>query len=153
MFQQDQKGFFKSLEGNTVQEGAMPDMERFINFWGGIWEKQIMMPDMPWMDEVGRQLNEKINVANEFNIGNENITKEIMKRKSWTALGIDGIQKIWWKKLKPAQKAPVNAFSRLKANNNIIPVWWPTGRTVLIPKTKYLSDEKNYRPITCLNTS
>ena len=27
------------------------------------------------------------------------------------------------------------------------------GRTVLLPKTKNLSDEKNYRPIICLNTS
>ena len=35
----------------------------------------------------------------------------------------------------------------------MIPEWWPKGRTVLIPKTKSFSDEKNYRPITCLNTS
>ena len=35
----------------------------------------------------------------------------------------------------------------------MIPQWWPAGRTVLIPKTKELGDEKNYRPITCLNTS
>ena len=35
----------------------------------------------------------------------------------------------------------------------MIPEWWPSGGTVLFPKTKNLSDEKNYRPITCLNTS
>ena len=35
----------------------------------------------------------------------------------------------------------------------MIPIWWPTGRTVLLPKTKNLEDEKNYRPITCLNSS
>ena len=35
----------------------------------------------------------------------------------------------------------------------MIPEWWSSGRTVLLPKTKNLSDEKNYRPITCLNTS
>ena len=35
----------------------------------------------------------------------------------------------------------------------MIPEWWPSGRTVLLPKTKNLSDEKNYRPIKCLNTS
>ena len=38
-------------------------------------------------------------------------------------------------------------------DNSMIPVWWPAGRTVLLPKTKNLEDEKNYRPITCLNTS
>ena len=31
--------------------------------------------------------------------------------------------------------------------------WWPVGRTVLSPKSKELGAEKNYRPITCLNTS
>ena len=35
----------------------------------------------------------------------------------------------------------------------MIPIWWPTGRTVLLLKSKNLEDEKNYRSITCLNTS
>ena len=35
----------------------------------------------------------------------------------------------------------------------MIPESWPSGRTVLLPKTKNLGDEKNYHPITCLNTS
>ena len=35
----------------------------------------------------------------------------------------------------------------------MIPEWWPVGRAVLLPKMKNLSDEKNYHPVTCLNTS
>ena len=35
----------------------------------------------------------------------------------------------------------------------MIPEWWPAGRAVLLPKMKNLSDEKNYHPVTCLNTS
>ena len=31
--------------------------------------------------------------------------------------------------------------------------WWLSRRTVLLPKTKNLSNENNYHPITCLNTS
>ena len=38
-------------------------------------------------------------------------------------------------------------------NNDTIPDWIVLGRTVLILKTKNLSSEKDYRPITCLNTS
>ena len=79
--------------------------------------------------------------------------KEIAKREDWTALGIDGIQKFWWKKFEPAQKALRKAFTDLYADTAMIPEWWPSGRTVLLPKTKSLSDEKNYRPITWLNTS
>ena len=35
----------------------------------------------------------------------------------------------------------------------MISEWWPSGRTVLLPKTKNLSDEKNYCPIISLNSS
>ena len=81
------------------------------------------------------------------------VKKEAVKRKGWAALGIDGIQNYWWKKLEPTQKALTRAFTKIKEDNMNIPTWWPTGRTVLLPKTKNLEDEKNYQPITCLNTS
>ena len=32
-------------------------------------------------------------------------------------------------------------------------VWWPSGRTVLLAKTKDLTDKKNHYLITCLNLS
>ena len=35
----------------------------------------------------------------------------------------------------------------------MIPEWWPAGKAVLLPKMKNLSDEKNYHPVSCLNTS
>ena len=108
---------------------------------------------MPWIEEVKTLLSENVTVVNEFNINSEGLKKEISKRRSWTAPGIDGIQNFWWKKLVTAQKALLKVFETIRLDNNMIPVWWPTGRTVLLPKTKDLSDEKNYRPITCLNTS
>ena len=40
MFQQDQKGFFRTLEENEVHEGKIPEMEKFVEFWGGIWERK-----------------------------------------------------------------------------------------------------------------
>ena len=82
-----------------------------------------------------------------FNNNNNN------KKKNWTAPGIDGIQNYWWKKFKAAQRALKREFERIRDNNKLIPVWWPSGRTILLPKMKDLSDEKKYRPITCLNTS
>ena len=153
MFQRDQRGFFRTLEGNVVHEGEMPEMEKFVEFWGGISEREEVTPNMPWMEVVRRQLREKVNQVNEFNITLEKVKKEIGKRKGWTAPGIDGIQNYWWKTLEPAQEALTRAFIKIKEDNKNIPVWWPTGRTVLIPKTKSPEDEKNYRPITCLNTS
>ena len=40
MFQQDQKGFFRTLEEEEAHEGEMPEMEKFVEFWGGIWERE-----------------------------------------------------------------------------------------------------------------
>ena len=106
MFHHDQKGFFWTLEADITREGEMPDMDKFVEFWGGIWEQNERTPNMPWMEQVKRELQEKVGVVSE-----------------------------------------------LHANNDIVPEWWPSGRTVLLPKSKALTDEKNYRPITCLNTS
>ena len=108
---------------------------------------------MLWMEEIRRQLNEKVSQVNEFNITFEKVKKEVAKKKGWTAPVIENIQNYWWKKLEPAQKALTRAFTKIKEDNKNIPTWWPTGRTVLLPKTKSQEDEKDYRTITCLNTS
>ena len=105
------------------------------------------------MKEIRRQLNDKVNQVTEFNITFEKVKKVVAKRKEWTTPGIDGIQNCWWKKLEPAQKASTRAFTKIKEDITNIPTWWPTGRSVLLPKTKNLKNEKNYRPITSLNKS
>ena len=105
------------------------------------------------MEEFKAELNEKAKIASQFEITEEKLRREASKRKNWTAPGIDGIQNFWWKKFIPALKALAKAFTMIYEDTTMIPEWWPSGRTVLLPKTKNLSDEKNYRPITCLNTS
>ena len=52
MFQRDQRGFFRMLEGNVVHKGEMPEMETFVKFWGGIQEREEITPNMPWMKVV-----------------------------------------------------------------------------------------------------
>ena len=108
---------------------------------------------MPWMEDIRRQLNEKINHVNEFNIFFEKVKQEVAKRKRWTAPGIDGIQNYCRKKLEPTQKALTRAFTKIKEDNTNIPTWWPAERTVILPKTRNLEDEKNFLSITCLNAS
>ena len=110
-------------------------------------------PYMLWMEEIRGQLNKKVSRVTEFNITFEKVKKEVAKRKEWTAPGIENIQNYWWKKLEPAQKALTRAFTKIKEDNNNIPFWWQIGRTVLLLKPKSLEDEKDYLPITCLNTS
>ena len=40
MFRQDQKGIFRTLECEEAHEGEMREMEKFVEFWGGIWERE-----------------------------------------------------------------------------------------------------------------
>ena len=46
MFQKDQKSFFRTLEKVKKHEGEMPEMEKFVKFWGGIWEQDEPTPNM-----------------------------------------------------------------------------------------------------------
>ena len=39
-FERDQKNFFKKVEESTEYDGQTPEMDKFIEFWGGIWEKE-----------------------------------------------------------------------------------------------------------------
>ena len=102
MFQQDQKGFSRTLEAVEKCEGEMPEMRRFAEFWGGILEQNEPKPNMPWIEEVKAELGKRANLVSEFAITDENMKKEIAERKNWTATGIDGIQNFWWKKIKLA---------------------------------------------------
>ena len=40
MFLRDQKGFFRMLEGEEAHKGEMPEMEKFVKFWEGIWGRE-----------------------------------------------------------------------------------------------------------------
>ena len=53
--------FFRTLEGEEAHEGEMSEIETFFEFWEGIWEREERKPNMPWMEEIKRQLNEKVN--------------------------------------------------------------------------------------------
>ena len=95
MFQKNQKSFFRTLEKVEKHKGEIPEMEKFVKFWGGIWDQNEPTPNMPWMEEVKAGLSEKANIVSQFGITEEKLRKETSKRKNWTAPGIDGIQNYW----------------------------------------------------------
>ena len=55
----------------------MSEIEKFVEFWGVIWEKNERTLNMPWMDEMKRLIGEKAILINELNIDTEKLTKEI----------------------------------------------------------------------------
>ena len=84
-------------------------------------KREARTPYMPRMEEIRRQLKDKVSQVNDFNITLEKVKKEVTKRKGWAAPGIDGIQNYWWKKLEPIQKALTRAFTKIKEDNTNIP--------------------------------
>ena len=79
MFQRDQKGFFRTLEEEEGHEGKVPEMKKFVEFWRSIWEREERTSNIPWMEEIRRQLNEKVNQVKEFNITFEKWKKKVAK--------------------------------------------------------------------------
>ena len=80
-YERDKKNFFKKVEGGTKHVGQIPEMAKFVKFWGDIWEKDDRTPEMPWMESVSKQLRDKITSVKEFNITVETLGKETKKGK------------------------------------------------------------------------
>ena len=57
-FVKDEGGFYR--KSNQTFTGNVPDMEKLEEFWGGIWEKEEITPEQPWMLKIKEQLKDKL---------------------------------------------------------------------------------------------
>ena len=89
----------------------------------------------------------------ELQITEQELGKTIKKRKKWSAPGIHRISSFRWKALRSTWGKLATVMQAWIEDPNKVPKWLTPGRKVLIPKTEDLSSEKDYRSITCLNTS
>ena len=94
------------------------------------------------MEQVKAEVSKTAKFVSEIAITDENMKKEFAKRKNWTAPAIDGIQNFWWKNIEPGQKALRKAFTDLYMDTAMIPEWRPSGRAVLLSKTKKSQQRK-----------
>ena len=81
IFERDQKRFFRKIDSSTSHEGQIPEIEKFVEFWGGIWEKEKRTPEMPWMEKVREDLMRKIKRGNVFDITEKILTTERNKEE------------------------------------------------------------------------
>ena len=52
ILERDQKSFFRIMESSTSHDKHIPEIEKFVESWGGIWEKEERTPEVPWMEKV-----------------------------------------------------------------------------------------------------
>ena len=68
MFQEDQGAFYRKTQGTEQLRGEVLDMEKFEEFWGGIWEDETKTPNQKWMNTVAKKIREKVKNVQEFMI-------------------------------------------------------------------------------------
>ena len=95
------------------------------------------------MESVSKKLREKVANIKELNITQEIFQKENKEKKNWTAPGINGIQNFQRKNLKQKRRV-----LRELLNEHL-----SDGFQEELCSSPNLTDEKRYRPKTCLNTS
>ena len=133
MFQEDQSMFYRKTQGQKQMKGKVPEIEKFEEFWAGIWEDGTQTPYRKWMKTVAKEIAEKVTDVHVLVIDEKKLCEIVRKRKNWSAPGIDGIQNFWWKKLKGALNSIIRCFNQWIEHPEEIPTWIMQERTVLLP--------------------
>ena len=83
------------------------------------------------MNTIARKITEKVTNVQELVITEEILYGTVKKRKNWSALGIDGIPNVYWKKLRGTWSALLRRFNLWVEQPDEIPEWLTQGRTFL----------------------
>ena len=107
----------------TDDIGEPPLIEKFIDFWGGIWRKEHEKDkENQKHAKRGKSKRQRIQYP-----GNQFRDWEPEKKKL-TASGVLGIQNYWWKRFVAAKDAFTRARPQMKIYNEFIPAWCPEER-------------------------
>ena len=150
LFNSNQKRFFQQLDGGCEKELIVPDAERSVSFWKGIWgrEKEFNK-NATWLREI--EENGIPTVQDNLSIGLERVLKQCKKMPSWKTPGPDGVQGFWIKNVTALHKSIASQFDKLLNGDAQLPQWLTCGKTVLCLKDPAKGNAvENFRPITCL---
>ena len=107
MFEEDERDTADKKE----YKRTVPTIDRFVTFWGGIWEDDTKTPKRKWMQTVANKMKDKVTQVEEMTVNKGKLQDILKKRKNWSAPGIDGIQNFWWKKLTSTWRPFANAIN------------------------------------------
>ena len=85
MFREDKGMFYRKINNTKERQGTVPDIEKFVDFWAGIWEDETSTPYRRWMTTVAEKIRAKVISVEELTITEEKLYKIIRKRKNWYA--------------------------------------------------------------------
>ena len=143
MFVRNEGAFYRQTKKLEKQVGRVPSINKFTDFWAGIWEDDSKTPVTKWMKGIEKRLREKVKSTSEFKVTEKDLQDVAKKKKNWSAPGIDGITNYWWKTLTATRKPLARAMQKWVDDNTTIPQWITVGRTVLLPKAKDCHQKKS----------
>lgn len=152
-FCSNQKTFYRRLCRNVTGFIGNPDSQQVLLFWRSLFEKNSDANlNSVWLS----QLKEKFAVDLDFQdvelgVNIELFVNTLNRLQNWASPGPDGIHGYWWKKMTSTHKFLCLHFHQFLRGGELLPPWFPRGRTLLLPKCNDLSAPQNFRPITCLN--
>ena len=82
MFQEDQRMFCRKTQGTKQLKGKVPKIEKFEEFWAGIWEDDIKTPQRKWINTIVRKITDKFTNVQELVITGEILYGTVKKRKN-----------------------------------------------------------------------
>lgn len=147
-YEKNQKSFFRSLRDTAIRVDKIPTVEEVDTFWRGIYEDDIKHnEEAEWIRKF--KCNSEMTWRN---ITAEEVKAVIKNTSNWKAPGPDKINNFWLKQFTATHRELTRIFNELVGGEHF-PGWFARGTTFLVPKNINTEDPKNYRPITCLNTT
>jgi len=153
-FRRNQKLFYRNLKsGVKCDYTGEPVQSELVSFWKGIFEcNSSANLDNSWLLYLKEKFAQEI-VSEDTSpaITSDILSAALCRLKNWASPGPDGIQGFWWKRLSSVHIFLCEHYHQFLSGSEIFPSRFPTGRTLLIPKSSELASPQSYRPITCLN--
>ena len=142
----------RKVNERSEYTGQTPNIEKFVNFWAGVWEDDSTTTHRKRMEKIKQKVKERIRRVEDLRISEQELGKMIKKRKKLVGTWYGWNTNFWWKALPITWKKLTTIMQGWIEDPDELPTCLTIGRTVLISKTVDLSLEEEYRPITCLNT-
>ena len=152
-FCSNQRAFYRCLSQDASNHAGTPDNHQVLSFWRNLFEKKSDANlNCLWLSQLRERFSKEFVVDDtEHVITFELFLGTLRRLQNWASPGPDGIQGYWWKKMTSTHEFLCSHFCQLLTGDITVPLWFPHGRMLLLPKCKDLSAPQNYRPITYLN--
>ena len=80
MFVRNEGTFYRQTKKLEKQVGRVPSINKFTDFWAGIWEDDSKTPVTKWMKGIEKRLREKVKSTSEFKV-TEKYLQDVAKKK------------------------------------------------------------------------